>query len=84
MRAARQSVTPAPRDFQDLSDPADPPELSNETPPTEGAAALVVALLSAAAATAVVLRHLGTKPLWRDEAISLSVASRPVARILLV
>jgi mannosyltransferase len=84
VRAARQSVTPAPRDFQDLSDPADPPELSNETPPTEGAAALVVALLSAAAATAVVLRHLGTKPLWRDEAISLSVASRPVARILLV
>ncbi|MDQ6617579.1 MAG: hypothetical protein M3083_23235 [Actinomycetota bacterium] len=32
----------------------------------------------------VVVRHLGTKPLWRDEAISLSVAARPVGRILAV
>lgn len=30
------------------------------------------------------LRHLGTKPLWRDEAISLSVAVRPATRILAI
>jgi mannosyltransferase len=47
-------------------------------------AAPAAALASAAVATFVVLRHIGTKPLWRDEAISLSVASRPVTRILSV
>jgi len=33
-------------------------------------------------AALVVLRHLGTKPLWRDEAISVSVATRPVTGVL--
>jgi mannosyltransferase len=60
------------------------PKLTDETRSPERTAALVAAGLSAATATAAVLRHLGTKPLWRDEAISVSVASRPVARILLV
>ena len=46
-------------------------------PATAGA---VVA--SAALAALVVLRHLGTKPLWRDEAISVSVATRPVTGVL--
>jgi mannosyltransferase len=47
----------------------------------EGAAVVVVSALVAAGA---VLRHIGTKPLWRDEAVSVSVAGRPVARIVLV
>lgn len=46
--------------------------------------AAVVVLLCTATSTVAVLRHLGTKPLWRDEAISLSVAARPVGRILSV
>ena len=44
----------------------------------------VVVTLSALIAAVAVLRHIGTKPLWRDEAVSLSVAGRPVARIVLV
>lgn len=40
--------------------------------------------LSAACSTVAVVRDIGTKPLWRDEAISLSVATRPVTRILSV
>jgi mannosyltransferase len=40
--------------------------------------------ISAVVAAGAVLRHIGTKPLWRDEAVSLSVAGRPVARILTV
>lgn len=39
-------------------------------------------VICTAASTVAVVRHIGTKPLWRDEAISLSVASRPVGRIL--
>jgi mannosyltransferase len=35
-------------------------------------------------AAAVVLRHLGTKPLWLDEAVSVSVARRPLPRLLSV
>jgi mannosyltransferase len=45
--------------------------------------AAVVTLCTAVSA-GVVLRHLATKPLWRDEAISLSVAARPITRILSV
>ena len=44
----------------------------------------VVVALSAVIAAGGVLRHIGTKPLWRDEAVSVSVAGRPVARIVLV
>jgi mannosyltransferase len=32
----------------------------------------------------LVLRHLGTKPLWLDEAVSASLASRPLASLLAV
>ncbi len=55
--------------------------LRTEARPQQRSANAVV-VSSAALAAAVVLRHLGTKPLWRDEAISVSVAARPVARIL--
>jgi mannosyltransferase len=41
-----------------------------------------VIVLSAVVAAGAVLRHLGAKPLWRDEAISVSIASRPVLRLL--
>jgi mannosyltransferase len=37
-----------------------------------------------ALATALVVRHLGTKPIWLDEAVSLSVARRPLGRLLIV
>lgn len=40
--------------------------------------------LGAAVAGVAVLRNLGTKPLWRDEAISVSVAVRPATRILAI
>jgi len=39
---------------------------------------------SAVLAAALVVRNLGTKPLWLDEAVSVSVASRPLPRILAV
>jgi mannosyltransferase len=32
----------------------------------------------------LVVRHLGTKPIWLDEAVSLSVAHRPLGRLLIV
>jgi mannosyltransferase len=57
-----------------------------EAPPrprTDGAAA-GVAVGSAVLATALVVRNLGTKPLWLDEAVSVSVARRPLPRILAV
>ncbi len=41
-------------------------------------------LVPALVAALVVARHIGTKPLWRDEAVSVSVAARPVLRILSV
>jgi mannosyltransferase len=47
-------------------------------------APVAVAGISAVVAAGVVLRHLGTKPLWRDEAVSVSVAARPALRILSV
>src|SRR2546428_7278020 len=37
-----------------------------------------------ALATLLVVRHLGTKPLWLDEAVSVSVARRPLGRLLVV
>jgi mannosyltransferase len=37
---------------------------------------------TAACAAAIVIRHLGTKPLWLDETVSVSVASRPLYRVL--
>jgi len=43
-----------------------------------------IAAGSAVVASALVLRNLGTKPLWLDEAVSVSVASRPLPRILAV
>ncbi len=48
------------------------------------AATAAVVLLSGTVAAGAVLRHLGTKPLWRDEAISVSIARRPVLRLLSV
>lgn len=35
-------------------------------------------------AAAIVLRHLGTKPLWLDEAVSVTVARRPLPHLLSV
>jgi len=57
-----------------------------EAPPQRraGRAALAVAVGSAAVAAALVVRTLGTKPLWLDEAVSVSVASRPLPRLLVV
>ena len=52
-------------------------------PPGQVHAAPVVVSVSLLAAV-VVARHLGTKPLWRDEAISVSVATRPLLRVLSV
>ncbi|HEV7688769.1 MAG TPA: hypothetical protein VGQ80_19490, partial [Acidimicrobiia bacterium] len=49
-----------------------------QSPPRRQAA--LVGLVSAALAAVVVLHHLGTKPLWLDEAVSVAVASRPLHR----
>jgi mannosyltransferase len=62
--------------------PVDPRPLTR-TRSTRAAEILVVVITSAMAAF-VVLRHLGTKPLWVDEAVSVSVASRPLGRLLSV
>jgi mannosyltransferase len=43
-----------------------------------------VVAFSSAVAAVLVLRHLGTKPLWLDEAVSASVARRPLASLLSV
>ncbi len=58
-----------------------------QAPPTAPGGRVSLAAVvatSAGVAALVVLRHLGTKPLWRDEAISVSVAARPVLRIVSV
>jgi mannosyltransferase len=39
-------------------------------------------VVTTALATAIVVRHLGTKPLWLDETVSISVATRPLHRVL--
>jgi mannosyltransferase len=41
-------------------------------------------LASASLAAILVVRRLGTKPLWLDETVSVSVASRPLSRLLSV
>jgi len=46
--------------------------------------AALVGLAAAVVAAVVVLRHLGTKPLWLDETVSVSVSSRPLHRLLAV
>jgi mannosyltransferase len=38
----------------------------------------------AAVSSVIVLRHIGTKPLWKDEAVSLSAAERPLHQLLSV
>jgi mannosyltransferase len=43
-----------------------------------------VVALASILATVLVLRHLGTKPLWLDETVSASVASRPLGSLLAV
>jgi mannosyltransferase len=45
-------------------------------------AAAIAVLSSSGLAAALVFRHLGTKPLWLDETVSVSVARRPLTRLL--
>src|SRR5262245_26153042 len=50
--------------------------------PGWSARSLATLSLVAAAAGALALRHLGTKPLWRDEAASLTAAKRSLVDLI--
>jgi mannosyltransferase len=74
--AAMRTVAHSPPTIGDLS--------AGPTLGAERARVAASAGAGAVLATVIVARHLGTKPLWRDEAISVSVATRSVLRILSV
>lgn len=52
--------------------------------PAPDRAALAAIVTSTGLAAVLVFRHLGTKPLWLDETVSVAVARRPLTRVLAV
>ena len=59
-------------------------QVGSETARDTARHGLVVGLAAAGLAAIVVLHHLGTKPLWLDESVTVSVATRPLHRLLSV